>query len=185
MTGVRNEQLHLNIVNAGEGSFPTVCTCTRTKISKALTLVQEPFGAACHQSIAALTCALSSALPYAVPCRLLRKTLRASVVLCRCGRHGTEAAQDTCMASHEVAVTMQAWPNYQACASYDRKHWFRVLDTDYDKDKGVLAWHHKPERVRSTGPFRPSLSHWTVSKVTLYCQSTIECAGSCQDWVIS
>ncbi len=46
---------------------------------------------------------------------------------------------------------MQAWPNYQACASYDRKHWFRVQDTTYDKEKGVLAWHHKPERVGSEG----------------------------------
>ena len=46
---------------------------------------------------------------------------------------------------------MQAWPNYQACASYDRKHWFRVQDTTYDKEKGVLAWHHKPERVGSKG----------------------------------
>ncbi|CAK0783250.1 hypothetical protein CVIRNUC_006449 [Coccomyxa viridis] len=62
VTGVRDEQLHLNIVNAGEGSFPT------------------------------------------------------------------------------------AWPNYQACASYDRKYWFRIKDTAYDKKKGVLSWHHKPER---------------------------------------
>lgn len=46
---------------------------------------------------------------------------------------------------------MQAWPNYKACASYDRKYWFRIKDTTYDKEKGVLLWHHKPERVGSTG----------------------------------
>ena len=52
--------------------------------------------------------------------------------------------------------SMQAWPNYQTCASYDRKYWFRIKDTTYDKEKGVLAWHHKPERV---GVPRSILTH--------------------------
>ena len=30
-----------------------------------------------------------------------------------------------------------AWPNYHACASYDRKYWFRV-PSSYDKESGVL-----------------------------------------------
>lgn len=40
-----------------------------------------------------------------------------------------------------------AWPGYQACATYDRKFWFRV-PTTYDKDTGVLSWMHTPEHVR-------------------------------------
>jgi len=35
----------------------------------------------------------------------------------------------------------------QTCASYDRKHWFRV-PTHYDSQHGVLLIKHKPERVR-------------------------------------
>ena len=34
----------------------------------------------------------------------------------------------------------------QTCASYDRKHWFRV-PTAYDSHHGVLLIKHKPERV--------------------------------------
>ena len=40
-----------------------------------------------------------------------------------------------------------AWPGYQACASYDRKYWFRVPSA-YDKASGVLSWKHTPEHVR-------------------------------------
>ena len=54
------------------------------------------------------------------------------------------------VSSDHVDDAMQAWPNYQACASYDRKYWFRIKDTAYDKKKGVLSWHHKPERVRAS-----------------------------------
>lgn len=42
-----------------------------------------------------------------------------------------------------------AWPGYQACASYDRKYWFRVPSA-YDKASGVLSWKHTPEHVRNT-----------------------------------
>ena len=42
-----------------------------------------------------------------------------------------------------------AWPNYHACASYDRKYWFRV-PSSYDKESGVLSWKHTPEHVSST-----------------------------------
>ena len=34
----------------------------------------------------------------------------------------------------------------QACASYDRKTWFRV-PTSYDADTGVLLIEHTPEKV--------------------------------------
>ncbi|WIA12468.1 hypothetical protein OEZ85_012503 [Tetradesmus obliquus] len=37
-----------------------------------------------------------------------------------------------------------AWQGYQACASYDLEHWFRV-PTQYDTDSGVLTIQHTPE----------------------------------------
>lgn len=41
------------------------------------------------------------------------------------------------------ATYTDGWINYQAVASYDRRHWFRVA-TSYDN--GVLAISHRPER---------------------------------------
>lgn len=38
-----------------------------------------------------------------------------------------------------------AWSGYNACASYDRQHWFRV-PTSYDNESGVLSIQHKPEQ---------------------------------------
>mmetsp|Transcript_66718 Transcript_66718/g.211191 ORF Transcript_66718/g.211191 Transcript_66718/m.211191 type:complete len:289 (+) Transcript_66718:265-1131(+) len=38
-----------------------------------------------------------------------------------------------------------AWNGYNSCASYDRKHWFRV-PTAYDESTGVLTISHTPER---------------------------------------
>ena len=43
----------------------------------------------------------------------------------------------------------QAWTGYNACASYDRRHWFRV-PTSYDESSGVLSIQHKPEQVSPT-----------------------------------
>jgi hypothetical protein len=39
-----------------------------------------------------------------------------------------------------------AWPHYNACASYDRKYWFRVPSA-YDPATGVLSFQHTPEHV--------------------------------------
>lgn len=39
----------------------------------------------------------------------------------------------------------EAWQGYQAVASYDSKHWFRV-PTSYDAAKGVLLIEHTPEK---------------------------------------
>ena len=39
-----------------------------------------------------------------------------------------------------------AWTGYNACASYDRQHWFRV-PTSYEESSGVLSIQHKPEQV--------------------------------------
>ena len=63
---------------------------------------------------------------------------------------------------------MQAWPNYQACASYDRKHWFRIHDTTYNKEKGILAWHHKPERVRNAPSVPVPHAECCILKIALY-----------------
>ncbi|KAL3153308.1 hypothetical protein ABBQ38_011652 [Trebouxia sp. C0009 RCD-2024] len=38
-----------------------------------------------------------------------------------------------------------AWTGYNACASYDRRHWFRV-PTSYDESSGALSIQHKPEQ---------------------------------------
>lgn len=40
----------------------------------------------------------------------------------------------------------RAWQGYNACASYDRKYWFRIA-TRYDSKSGVLEIVHKPTRV--------------------------------------
>ena len=51
----------------------------------------------------------------------------------------------------------------QTCASYDRKHWFRV-STAYDSHKGVLLIKHKPERVRCTTYHHSNLAqNWPLS----------------------
>ncbi|KAK9823110.1 hypothetical protein WJX72_000350 [[Myrmecia] bisecta] len=39
----------------------------------------------------------------------------------------------------------RAWNGYNACASYDRMHWFRV-PSSYDSSTGVFTIKHKPER---------------------------------------
>ncbi|KAK9802712.1 hypothetical protein WJX73_010124 [Symbiochloris irregularis] len=39
----------------------------------------------------------------------------------------------------------RAWNGYQACASYDRKHWFRIA-ASFDAKTGVLEITHKPLR---------------------------------------
>lgn len=41
-------------------------------------------------------------------------------------------------------------PSFQACASYDRKHWFRV-PTKFDEEKGDLVIEHEPEKVTFWG----------------------------------
>lgn len=38
-----------------------------------------------------------------------------------------------------------AWTGYEACASYDLIHWFRV-PTAYDKASGALTISHTPEK---------------------------------------
>jgi len=40
------------------------------------------------------------------------------------------------------AAYLEGWPDYRACASYDRETWFRI-DTEYAD--GVLTLHHTPE----------------------------------------
>ena len=40
-----------------------------------------------------------------------------------------------------------AWNEYSACASYDRRYWFRV-PTVWNKETGVLTIRHKPAKVR-------------------------------------
>ena len=40
----------------------------------------------------------------------------------------------------------RAWQGYSACASYDRKFWFRI-SASYDSKAGVLEITHKPTRV--------------------------------------
>ena len=42
-----------------------------------------------------------------------------------------------------------AWTGYNACASYDRQHWFRV-STSYEESSGILSIQHKPEQVGLT-----------------------------------
>eukprot|EP00854_Cymbomonas_tetramitiformis_P011460 gene11460-13545_t len=37
-----------------------------------------------------------------------------------------------------------AYIGYQSCASYDRKYWFRVPDTVYNKTNGELCFEHTP-----------------------------------------
>jgi len=59
-------------------------------------------------------------------------------VTCACG--STLQAAATCDEQHLRFA--------QTCASYDRKHWFRV-PTHYDSHHGVLLIKHKPERVCS------------------------------------
>eukprot|EP00887_Chlorella_sp_A99_P001377 scaffold8.g1377.t1 len=48
----------------------------------------------------------------------------------------------------------EAWPGYQACASYNYEEWFRVKTT-YDAEAGVLAIHHTPKAVQPGG-----CRHW-------------------------
>ena len=50
------------------------------------------------------------------------------------------------LASGFVALPDPCSLPWQACASYDRKLWFRV-PTSYDADKGVLLIQHTPEKV--------------------------------------
>lgn len=38
------------------------------------------------------------------------------------------------------------WEGYRAVASYDRKRWFRVEGTSFDKASGVLTIDHTPEK---------------------------------------
>jgi len=33
-----------------------------------------------------------------------------------------------------------AWPGYNTCASYDRRAWFRVRDTEFSEETGSLSW---------------------------------------------
>jgi murein tripeptide amidase MpaA len=40
----------------------------------------------------------------------------------------------------------EAWKGYQAMASYDLEHWFRVDETSYDSSKGELSVELTPER---------------------------------------
>ena len=40
----------------------------------------------------------------------------------------------------------RAWSGYQACASYDRRHWFRA-PTSYNPQLGVLTISHAPSKV--------------------------------------
>ncbi len=42
------------------------------------------------------------------------------------------------------AAFVGGWENYRACASYDRKHWFRVDTTSYEN--GQLIINHTPEQ---------------------------------------
>ena len=49
----------------------------------------------------------------------------------------------------------RAWQGYNACASYDRKYWFRIA-TKYDAKAGTLEILHKPTRV--TAPAEPMSS---------------------------
>ena len=50
----------------------------------------------------------------------------------------------------------RAWQGYNACASYDRKYWFRIA-TSYDAKAGVLEITHKPTRVRKVGGWGASM----------------------------
>lgn len=40
----------------------------------------------------------------------------------------------------------EGWVDYEAVASYDRKRWFRVKNTTFDKESGVLTIDHTPEK---------------------------------------
>ena len=67
-----------------------------------------------------------------------------------------------------------AWPNYQACASYDRKYWFRV-PSNYDKESGVLSWKHTPEHVRP--PASGCLALPDTPACAVHAQHTLAPAG--------
>ncbi|HEY0522413.1 MAG TPA: M14-type cytosolic carboxypeptidase [Stellaceae bacterium] len=44
------------------------------------------------------------------------------------------------------AAYVGGWPDYRAVASYDRRRWFRVPSTSFDREAGVLTIRHAPER---------------------------------------
>jgi murein tripeptide amidase MpaA len=57
----------------------------------------------------------------------------------------TGAKEEDCrmvLENAKNAAFVGGWENYRACASYDRKHWFRVETTSYEN--GQLIINHKP-----------------------------------------
>jgi len=61
--------------------------------------------------------------------------------------HGA-AGQDVRLVFENAADAAypDGWPDYRCVASYDRRHWFRITATRYEKESGQLIVEHRPER---------------------------------------
>ncbi|KAI3431588.1 hypothetical protein D9Q98_004638 [Chlorella vulgaris] len=78
----------------------------------------------------------------------------------------------------------RAWRGYNVCASYDRRHWFRV-PTEYDGESGVLSWTHTPERgacyYAYFAPFSYEQHQDLVAEMQCHDNVTLEMLGETLD----
>ena len=65
----------------------------------------------------------------------------------------------------------EGWINYNVCASYDRKNWFRIKST-YDKNDGILKWDFQPKFSSIFFAYYPPYSQETYLDFISECQMT-------------
>ena len=65
----------------------------------------------------------------------------------------------------------EGWINYNVCASYDRKNWFRIKST-YDKNDGILKWEFQPKFSSIFFAYYPPYSQETYLDFISECQMT-------------